>query len=425
MRASGYGAAVRQLQQSSRGLYTGPRIGEEVLNEALAATEGLDPSALLGQTRQAVGSSDASTMRLGILPEIAKLLFQVAAGAIANKLGDKIEEWWSNRQQSSELSDSAEQASDALTDIQKTSDLSVSEILSALTAVITQLSAFLSRIDPSTYPREFSECVSAGSELIDAAGATVLEQCRDRDKAVCQCFDEFLARCEPVCDKPASGPAHRDVATCDDVSTAPATSSGGGGGGGGGGTSSALPAAAPPAPPTAPPTAPPPAPETPTQPQSVAPPTESTPPPPPTPPSIPPETPPPAPPTVPPIEPPPTAPQSVEECPPAETHECEPPEEEDNGDDFTGILGLIGIGIVALCLEAIIDCLREPALPEPPAVPEPEPEPEPEPAPEPPPPPKQNLPTDLAAVPEPPPPPKQNIQVEEPVAGGARKAGQW
>lgn len=483
MTAAGYGAAVDMLRTASRGTYGGPRVPVPSLIDALRTTEGLNPDDLVTHTRTAAGP--AAGAWLGpLLQGLLTLLAEIALAELLRRLVDRAQDWWDDRDAARKLEDSAEDAGNALKDIEDVADTALTEITDALTAVISHLCAFLSRIDPATHPGMFQECVGAGSDLIDSAGDALLQTCADRDEAVAGCLDEFLARCEAVCEQPVAVP-QKDVARCDKPPAAPVPA-----------PESPVPPVAPgvpvspvapvapgfsgeavtapqssgaPTPAPAPPTsaggsAPvaPVAQEQTTTPQATAPAVPETPAddhPPTTPTESVPE-------TAPDGDAPedlPTSPQTVTPGPVDETTPA--------AGNCADVLGAAGLGVAALGLALLISLLEE-CLPElagadlvPDVVPEPaeaaeplmEPaaesgiEPETESAlaevPEPTPPPKQTAPeppappTDLDDVPEPPPPPKQeiptppaadmpapapdNTSTPAPVPGGARKAGEW
>lgn len=474
MIAAGYGAAVDMLRSASRDTYRGPANPVPTLIDALRTTEGLRPDDLVTHTRTAAGPA-ASAWLGPLIQALLRLLAEVALGELLRRLVDRAQDWWDDRDAARDLEDSAEDAGNALKDIEDVADTALTEITDALTAVITQLCAFLSRIDPATHPGMFQECVGAGSELIDSAGDALLQTCTDRDEAVAGCLDEFLTRCEAVCEQPVAAPQD-DVADCDDPPAAPVPApekpvmSGDPAPSDGpattpqaaGGQAPPPPAAAvtPPAAdaPTSPPTPAPEAPplqQQPTTPQTAAP----------DPPEVD------CPPnglTPPAAEPPAPATQTATEVPTApQTATPEPVEEcEPAAANCAGVLGSAGMGVAVLGLVLLIGLLEEfaPEVTAPEPVPEAEPvvepvadvavepaaEPVAEPAlaevPEPPPPPKQSAPdptpppVDLADVPEPTPPPKQQVPTPPaetpppapdnppapaPVPGGARKAGEW
>lgn len=398
--ADGYRGVEKMLVGASAGRYRGAGVTPDTVAQVLSTTEGLDPGQLLAHTRAAVTGSDAQTLRDGLLSGVLTFVAQAAFGEILGRLADSAHDWFRNRDSSDELIDDADRTSDALEDVSDVSDTACNEVLVALEAVITQLCAFLARVDPQEHPREFAECVDAGAELIDSAGACIVDTCRDRDTAVAGCLDEFLARGTAVCEQPA-GPGAPEVAECVPTPTPPQT---------------AVPEAA----------CPEPVPEAPV-------PVEE-------------DCPEPAPPPKKPVDEAPTVPQAVVPEPPepgvpeVQTEDCPEPA----GEESCGALGVVGIGVVllglALFIEAMAECEESEPEPEPEPVPEPvsEPEPErvpePQPVPEPVPPPKQ----DLAEVPEPPPPPKKVETPSAPEAPpadtpdvptddlvGARKAGAW
>lgn len=433
--AAGYRGVVQMLMSASRGSYRGPAVPVDAVAQALGSTEGLDPGKLVDHTRAAVGLSGTSGMRGGLVESLFTFLAQAAFGEILGRVVDNLNDWFTNRDESGDVARDAEDAGESLQDIEDVADTGIEEILVALRAVIGQLCTFLNQLDPALHPREFGECVAAGADLIDSAGGTILDCCRDRDTAVTSCLDEFLARGTAVCERPACG-AHTEVGCGEQAAATPG-----------------VPAA------RAEPDV---RGDAPTFPQSVA--SEPAPPEPSTPPGksvqpTPPEK-PAEPPTVPqttePVDEEAPAPESTAE--PAEPEEVAPDEAQTTG--CCGVLGLVGAGVALLGVGLLVSTLEDCA---PASAPTPEPEPVPESVPEPPPPPKQDLADvpepppppkqDLAEVPEPPPPPKQTpVQVEpaaaapqpaapQPVAaqtttpesppapapapGGARKAGEW
>lgn len=371
--ATAFRGVERMLVGASAGRYGGAGVSPETIAQAAGTVDGLDPSLLLSHTHAAVTGSHARGLRGGILGEVLEFVAQAAFGEILGRLAERAQDWFLNRDSSEELIDAASDAADALDEVTETSDAACGEVLIALEAVIAQLCAFLARVDPREHPGMFAECVDAGAELIDSAGACIVDTCRDRDAAVAGCLDAFLARGQAVCEQPVSPgvpgvaePAPPPKKQVGELPTAPQAAQ-------------EAPEPAAPAkkpmevgePPAQEPPAPPKKPvevgEVPTTPQTVTPEPEP--------------------------EPEPEAhPEPVEECDVAAP-----------GTEFCGALGLVGVGValigVALVLEALADC----TVSEPVPVPEPAPEPAPEPVPEPPAPPTP----DLAEVPEPPPPPKK------------------
>ncbi|WP_460490907.1 hypothetical protein, partial [Corynebacterium nasicanis] len=178
-----------------------------------SATDGLDPGMMLRHTRAAVTDSHARGLRGGMLDQALDLVAQTAFGEILGRLSDSAQDWFRNRDSSEELIDAASHAADALHDVTGTSEAACGEVLGALEAVISQLCAFLTRVDPAQHPGIFAECVDAGAELIDSAGSCIVDTCHDRDAAVAGCLDEFLGRGQAVCEEPA-GKKVPQVAEC-------------------------------------------------------------------------------------------------------------------------------------------------------------------------------------------------------------------
>lgn len=401
--ATAFRGVERMLVGASAGRYGGAGVSPETIAQAVGTVDGLDPSLLLSHTHAAVTGSHARGLRGGILGEVLEFVAQAAFGEILGRLAERAQDWFLNRDSSEELIDAASDAADALDEVTETSDAACGEVLIALEAVIAQLCAFLARVDPREHPGMFAECVDAGAEFIDSAGACIVDTCRDRDAAVVGCLDAFLARGQAVCEQPVSPgvpgvaePAPPPKKQVGELPTAPQA------------VQEAPEPAAPPKKPL----------------EAGEPPAQE----PPAPPKKPVE-----------VEEVPTTPQTVTPEPgPAPVEECDVVAP---GAEFCGALGFVGVGValigVALVLEALADC----TTPEPVPVPEPAPEPAPEPVPEPSAPPTP----DLAEVPEPPPPPKKIETTPDaapppppapapPVESaptppaspvGARKAGTW
>lgn len=386
--AGDYERVVHQLRASSRGSYRGPAVGGGELSSALGGIEGLDPVALVDNTRAAVGSSDPSRMHGAILPVLPRLLGQAALGEMLGRVVDSARDWFDNRSASEQVEESSEQACGALTDIRDVSEGGITEILHVLQSTVNQLCAFLAQVDPVEHRREFEECVGTGAALIDDAGAAILACCRERDAAVAGCLDEFLARGEAVCEVPCRVRDTPQVAEADCPPPAPVD-----------------------CPPESPGSAPPGSP--PTEPQSAGPPPAGS------------EQGKPGPGQPKPIgplpgeeNPPPTEAEVCEveqaqDCVVAEPEVGTPPVGGAGGGVCHGVLGAVGVGVAVLGLGLLMSCLGEVTVgedpapepdpdPEPALIPAPEPEPVPDPEPVPPP-------KDLSQVPEPTPPPKKNL----------------
>lgn len=531
---SSYNAAISDLRSASRGGYAGPAISSSDLAKALGAIDGLNTAELQQHTRNAVGESDPTTMRSGIALMLKKTLHGVLNGILGNFITDRVNSWswWKDRSQ--EMQECVDEGTRVIDEVCDSSQHSVRTLMVFLAQAIRSLCNTLNSLELPEHIDLFRELVSCGSKLIDDTGKLALEQCKDRDEAINQCFDHMIGEArkiteDPDCEEPpevkecvVEDPCAPEPDPCPPTvppttGNAPAPSPGG-----------TAPAPAPgpaPGPAPAPSPAPSPAPAPPSADSTPEPTPEPKPEPEPklppsapiggvTPPSIPkpelpdledlcppeldketpdkPEEPtkteepdkapetdceeekkPPAPTPEPaeveqedcepkpdPEPEPEPAKEPEEDCEepepepepdpkpepepePAPELECEEDEEEDcppapaGSSIFGGIVGVIGIGILAFgigkIIEDISDHLQPPPLPEPEPAPAPPPPAPPAPAPPPPP----NL-DELAKVPEPPPPPKKFIHAApppppppvDPAAGAPTKgippkAGAW
>lgn len=215
MKAAGYRGAVEMLSEASRGSYRGPAVSVGTLAEALDTTQGMDVGQLLEHTRLA--AEPCTVDRDEVSEALWETLGGVAAGAVAGMVAGSVDAWVRGDEEAAQFICDVDEAGAVVRDIGEVADSAVTDILEALGAVISQLCVFLRHVDTAEHPEQFAECVAAGAELIDDAGGTIVDCCRDRDEAIGGCFDEVLDRGEGVGAVP-------ETADGETGSSAPATS---------------------------------------------------------------------------------------------------------------------------------------------------------------------------------------------------------
>ncbi|WP_156801674.1 hypothetical protein [Corynebacterium mastitidis] len=206
-----YGDAVEELRHASGGRYAGPGIRPQEIKQALGGAAGIDPGAIGQHLGFAVGVTDTSRLGKGWLGGLLQVLQHLAFGLIGDALGKGIREWWQNREDAQQLTHEAEKAAEAMRDICATSDTAASEILAALSQNVTALSNHLRCLAPQAGPEQaaaFNSALGMAASVIDQAGSSVMELCRERDGALAGCMEELERRVSTVCEAPQPcGPA--------------------------------------------------------------------------------------------------------------------------------------------------------------------------------------------------------------------------
>lgn len=206
-----YGDAVEELRHASGGRYAGPGIRPQEVKQALGGAAGIDTGAIGQHLGFAVGATDTSRLGKGWLGGLLQVLQHLAFGLIGDALGKGIREWWQNREDAQQLTHEAEKATEAMRDICATSDTAASEILAALSQNVTALSNHLRCLTPQAGPEQaaaFNSALGMAANVIDQAGSSVMELCRERDDALAGCMEELERRVSTVCEAPQPcGPA--------------------------------------------------------------------------------------------------------------------------------------------------------------------------------------------------------------------------
>ncbi|MCQ9371622.1 hypothetical protein NQ024_10295, partial [Corynebacterium sp. 35RC1] len=251
-----YLRAIQMLLSSSRGFYTGPAVSAAMLINAFNSTEGQDTGSIRKGARVAAGSSNTSTGR-GLVSNLSDIAQGMLYQAIGSWLARQFESWDLSIFGAEDAADETDSAMDAIDSLDEQTRQSIEQLLQQLNAAIAQISVLLQVINPLLNPAGFMACVQAGSQLIDHAGNSILDLCKQRDTLMDQCFSQLVQRCEAECSKPE--PEKPKAPGCTPTAEAPTTpakaaptcdapagmGTGGGGSSGGGGGGSGAPQAPP------------------------------------------------------------------------------------------------------------------------------------------------------------------------------------
>lgn len=219
----GYKKAVELLSSASRGLYGQPAVPIGILREAHGTIEGLDTAAIRTAGSRAGGGTETGGVQ-GWVAEILKYVGGIAGGIVVTELFERATDWFSNRDEAEEVGEASGKAADAIDTAVDESDQGMKEIIAQLIGVIEQLTATLGAIDPAEHPQAFSECVAAGSGLIDQAGEMICGLCADRDEAISQCLNALSDHAKKVCETPIA--PLKDAVSGSGVATAAASAGG-------------------------------------------------------------------------------------------------------------------------------------------------------------------------------------------------------
>lgn len=201
-----YHAAVAQFQAASMGAYSGPSTPFELLQQKIAAVDGLNAQELVAGTTAAVGptSRGARGRRPRGVGDFFRTMVTNALGSFGggmlvdhfDKLAADDEE---DDEQCSVLVKDSQKCAETIEDICTTSDTAMSEILEPATHLISILTQFLRRTPMGALT---STAIGVAGGLIEDTNEQIVGTCQDRDDSVEKCFEEFLRRCDDVGDRP-------------------------------------------------------------------------------------------------------------------------------------------------------------------------------------------------------------------------------
>ncbi|WP_080793510.1 hypothetical protein [Corynebacterium pacaense] len=197
-----YREAVALLTAAGRGLYRGPAVSPDALDEAYLSVQDLDTAQLRIGGRAASGDSDGTGVG-GLAGMARELLYSVAGGTIAGVLWDIASDWLGNREDVRGIEDATGKAADAIDSTVEETSTGIEKMMGELLEVVRMIAEMLENTDPEEDPGFFSDCVCQGAELIDSGAEMAREVCVERDRAIRDCYDRLIEHGRQVCARSA------------------------------------------------------------------------------------------------------------------------------------------------------------------------------------------------------------------------------
>ncbi|MDK4240746.1 hypothetical protein [Corynebacterium pseudodiphtheriticum] len=191
---------LAELSVVSGGSYQPPVGVVDTMREAAGRVDGLDSSQLVAQSSAASGArrdkGDGFSYVLDILTSGSGM--QLAGGGLEERLRDFQSDHEEDEVASKKFTDDAQSCGTAVDDIRDSSEIGLSEILGSVIPII-QLVTRLLRLHPIM--RITGMVGTLASMVIEPAVSAFMRMIGDRDDAICGCYEEFLRRCEQLCEK--------------------------------------------------------------------------------------------------------------------------------------------------------------------------------------------------------------------------------
>ena len=191
---------LAELSVVSGGSYQPPVGVVDTMREAAGRVDGLDSSQLVAQSSAASGArrdkGDGFSYVLDILTDGSGM--QLAGGGLEERLRDFQSDHEEDEVASKKFADDAQSCGTAVDDIRDSSEIGLSEILGSVIPII-QLVTRLLRLHPIM--RITGMVGTLASMVIEPAVSAFMRMIGDRDDAICGCYEEFLRRCEQLCEK--------------------------------------------------------------------------------------------------------------------------------------------------------------------------------------------------------------------------------
>ncbi|MDK8845579.1 hypothetical protein QP888_03445 [Corynebacterium sp. MSK297] len=191
---------LAELAVVSGGSYLPPAGVIETMREAAGRVDGLDSAQLIAQSSAASGARRNKGDGFGFVLDILSSGpgMQLAGGGMEALLRRFQRDHEEDQVASQEFADGAQACGRALDDIRDSSEIGLSEILGSAIPIV-QLVTRLVRLHPIM--RLTGMVGTLASMVIEPAVANFMRTVGDRDDAICGCYEEFLRRCEQLCDK--------------------------------------------------------------------------------------------------------------------------------------------------------------------------------------------------------------------------------
>ncbi|ADL09902.2 hypothetical protein [Corynebacterium pseudotuberculosis] len=193
-----YERAITMLRMVSEGTYSGPLVSSSEVEQAASSTEGLNTKALRQAAIGAVGKTNFSAKNK-LWPVLFNVVKQFAMTLIASGIAELAMTWLGGLSGAKNLAQEANQAGDAIDEVDAHANKAITTVLSQLTVAIERLAEQIGTIDKKEDPNGFLHCVQAGADCIDSAAKTITLTCRDRDKAIEACYSQLGASLSKEC----------------------------------------------------------------------------------------------------------------------------------------------------------------------------------------------------------------------------------
>ena len=191
---------LAELAVVSGGSYAPPAGVIETMREAAGKVDGLDSAQLVAQSSAAAGArrDKGDGFRTVLDALSAGPGMQLAGGAIEELLQRFQSDHEADQIASQEFADGAQNCGNAVDDIRDSSELGLSEILGSVIPVV-QIVTRLIRLHPV---RRLGGMIGTLASMVsEPAVSAFMRVVGDRDDAISGCYEEFLRRCEQLCEK--------------------------------------------------------------------------------------------------------------------------------------------------------------------------------------------------------------------------------
>lgn len=129
-----YSQAVSQFQAASQGSYGGPSTPLDLLGSMIGSVDGIKPQELVQGTIAAMGGKRPGRGGGGLKGFLVGVVLSIAGDALLEHLGGVQEDFEKERDEADELTDKAQQCSNAIEEIVDVSDTALTELISAVVA---------------------------------------------------------------------------------------------------------------------------------------------------------------------------------------------------------------------------------------------------------------------------------------------------
>ncbi|HFG8933422.1 TPA: zinc metalloprotease [Corynebacterium striatum] len=165
----------------------------------IGSVDGIKPQELVQGTIAAMGGKRPGRGGGGLKGFLAGVVLSIAGDALLEHLGGVQEDFEKERDEADELTDKAQQCSNAIEEIVDVSDTALTELISAVVPLLNILTMIAAKHPLGRFIVPIISTI--GADLIERTNDTIVNTCRDRDSAIEQCYDKFEESCTKVCER--------------------------------------------------------------------------------------------------------------------------------------------------------------------------------------------------------------------------------